>query len=135
MSDDYEIGYRKPPKGSQFKPGQTGNPRGRPKGARNLKTEIREVMKSQVTVTQNGQQKRITTRKAMVLRLIEKALSGSIPATRVLLDLIRDYDENEVDTVAQSLSADDASILEMFAEKIRKQDRTRDPTSEEIDSE
>ena len=37
---DYEVGYAKPPKDTRFKPGQSGNPRGRPKGARNKKTEI-----------------------------------------------------------------------------------------------
>ena len=30
---DYKVGYAKPPTGSQFKPGQSGNPRGRPKSA------------------------------------------------------------------------------------------------------
>lgn len=117
--DDYDVGYGKPPKHSQFKPGESGNPKGRPKGTRNLKTEIREVMQSTVTVTQDGQRKKISTRKAVVLRLTEKALSGNVQATRVLLDLIRNYDEEEVADVAEELSADDAAILEMFAEKIR----------------
>jgi Family of unknown function (DUF5681) len=125
MSDGYEVGYGKPPKASQFKPGQSGNPNGRVKGARNLKTEVREVMKTQITLTQNGQKTRITTRKAVVLRLTEKALSGNIPATRVLLDLIQNYDDHAVDSLSESLSVEDASILEMFAEKIRTGDRVR----------
>jgi hypothetical protein len=120
--DDYDVGYGKPPKRSQFKPGESGNPKGRPKGARNLKTEIREVMQSTVTVTQDGQRKKISTRKAVVLRLTEKALSGNVQATRVLLDLIRNYDVEEVADVAEELSADDAAILEMFAEKIRSKE-------------
>ena len=120
--EDHKVGYGKPPKHSQFKPGESGNPKGRPKGARNLKTEIREVMQSMVTVTQDGQRKKISTRKAVVLRLTEKALSGNVQATRVLLDLIRNYDEEEVADVAEELSADDAAILEMFAEKIRNKD-------------
>ena len=96
MSDDYEVGYGKPPKDTQFKPGQSGNPNGRPKGARNLKTEIREVMQSTVTVTQDGKRKKISTRKAVVLRLTEKALSGNVQATRVLIDLMKTYDEEDV---------------------------------------
>jgi len=32
---DYEVGYGKPPVASRFEPGHSGNPRGRPKGARN----------------------------------------------------------------------------------------------------
>ncbi len=124
--NDYEVGYGKPPKHSQFKPGESGNPKGRPKGARNLKTEIREVMQSTVIVTQDGQRKKISTRKAVVLRLTEKALSGNVQATRVLLDLIRNYDEEEVADVAEELSADDAAILEMFAEKIRSKDASHE---------
>ena len=130
MSDHDQTGYGKPPKASQFKPGQSGNPRGRPKGVRNLKTEIREVMKSKMTVTQNGKRTRISTRRALLLRLTEKALSGNIQATRVLLDLIRNDDEDEVAAVAQSLSPDDASILERFAAKIRQQDQAQDKTEE-----
>ncbi len=122
MSDDYEVGYGKPPKDTQFKPGQSGNPNGRPKGARNLKTEIREVMQATVTVTQDGKRKKISTRKAVVLRLTEKALSGNVQATRVLIDLMKTYDEEDVADVVEDLSQDDAAILEMFAEKIRNKE-------------
>ncbi len=33
------VGYCKPPKRTRFQPGQSGNPRGRPKGTKNLKTD------------------------------------------------------------------------------------------------
>ena len=37
---DYEVGYGKPPKATRFKSGQSGNPRGRPKGAKTSKKKI-----------------------------------------------------------------------------------------------
>ena len=82
-----------------------------------------------MTVTQIGHKKRISTSMAMLLRLTEKALSGNIQAFRLWVDLIRDYDEDEVDSIAKSMSADDASIMKLFVDKIRRQDR--DPTTDE----
>ena len=40
MARDYEIGYGRPPKHTQFKKGQSGNPEGRPKGIKSLSTEL-----------------------------------------------------------------------------------------------
>ena len=53
MSDsksDYEVGYKKPPKDTQFKPGQSGNPLGRPKGTKNLKTDLMEELGQKIVV-------------------------------------------------------------------------------------
>ena len=41
----YEIGYGKPPKHTQFKPGQSGNSKGRPRGQRNFRTAVRDALK------------------------------------------------------------------------------------------
>jgi hypothetical protein len=38
----YEVGYGKPPEATRFKPGQSGNPRGRPKGAKNKRPALHE---------------------------------------------------------------------------------------------
>jgi hypothetical protein len=41
---DYDVGHAKPPKHTRFQPGQSGNPRGRPKGTKNLKTDLIEEL-------------------------------------------------------------------------------------------
>jgi hypothetical protein len=51
---DYEVGYGKPPKHTQFQPGQSGNPAGRPPKSRNLKRLVDEVLDEKIELTENG---------------------------------------------------------------------------------
>ena len=50
----YEVGYGKPPTHSQFRPGQSGNPAGRRKGVRNLKTDVKRTLEMPVKVKEGG---------------------------------------------------------------------------------
>src|SRR4051794_37806377 len=85
MSDeenrDYEVGFSKPPKHSQFKRGRSGNPKGRPKGIKNFKTELKEALALPVTVTHGKKKKTVSTAKAILLRIREKALGGDLRAS------------------------------------------------------
>jgi hypothetical protein len=89
----YEVGYRKPPKSGQFQKGQSGNPRGRPKGARGVKTVLDEALRKEITKSEGGQTSRVTKREALILSLITKALKGDIRAVGQVLKLIEQYDE------------------------------------------
>ena len=62
--DDDEVGYCKPPAHSRWKPGRCPNPRGRPKGALNFKTEVKLMLEAPVTVNDKGKPKKMTTLKA-----------------------------------------------------------------------
>ena len=72
-----EFGYGRPPKASQFKPGQSGNPGGRPKGKPDVRREIEDVLSELVLVNFGGEERRISLVAAVMLKQCEKALEGN----------------------------------------------------------
>jgi hypothetical protein len=98
MSDhdsDYTVGYGKPPHHARFHQGQSGNPRGRPKGSRNLSTLMAKALNEPVVISENGKRKRITKREAVLKQLVNKAASGDAKAIQLLLGEIRQLEGRE----------------------------------------
>ena len=91
MSNNYKVGYGKPPKHGQFKQGQSGNPKGRPKGRRNLQTIMNDLVNRTVSITENGRTRRVKYLEAFAHQLAAKALNGSTRDQIMLLKAIRDY--------------------------------------------
>jgi Family of unknown function (DUF5681) len=110
--DEEKTGYRNPPRHSRFRPGQSGNPKGRPRRRNSMAGLVEEVLAQPVAVTLNGKRKRLTTEAALLMRLREKALGGDLKAMAKLLDLRAAYvPESEGHTNAGQLSAEDWEIL------------------------
>lgn len=59
-NDDEFIGYKKPPSKSRFRKGMSGNPRGRPKGSKNLATLMKRALSEKVAVHENGRRRMIS---------------------------------------------------------------------------
>ena len=80
QSDDKQnsaVGYRRPPVNRQFKPGQSGNPRGKPKGSKNFPTMFAEAMSRPVTVRdKKGKIRTLSKQELMVEVMVNKALAG-----------------------------------------------------------
>ena len=87
-SDRYDFGYRKPPMHSRFKPGQSGNPKGRPKGRKNFRSIIMDVMDQTVTIKENGRLRQMKFPEALVRLLAAKALKGT---TRDQLMILKEF--------------------------------------------
>ncbi len=117
---DYEVGYRKPPKHSRFKKGRSGNPRGRRKGNRNLKTDLTEELQERILLKEGGKPKQVSKQRAMLKSLMAKALHGDARAATLLVNLVaRLVDQSEQDDPSTPLAADDAAILAAFEARIR----------------
>jgi Family of unknown function (DUF5681) len=82
---DYEVGYGKPPWHSRFQKGQSGNPRGRPRGSKNSTTLMMEALQELVSVNENGRRKKITKQEAIIKQIVNKAASGDYRSIQFLL--------------------------------------------------
>jgi hypothetical protein len=115
--DDDEVGYCKPPKRTQFKPGQSGNPKGRPKGAKNFSTKVHEVLSLPVKITQGKRQTSVPTDVAVLMRIREKALNGDLRAGERLLAFRMLFSEQSIERTAAS-SPEDDEILAAFSAEV-----------------
>ena len=89
---DHEMGYGKPPRRSQFVKGQSGNPRGRPPGAKNLKSLLSEALNETVIVTENGGRRKVTKRQAIITQLVNRSATADFRAIKILLDMLREIE-------------------------------------------
>ena len=90
---DYATGYRRPPKETQFKPGQSGNPKGRPKGSLSDAAIHNKIFEEKVTVTENGKKRLISKRECIARRRINDAMRGDAKAMKITLDLSDRYSD------------------------------------------
>lgn len=120
MSDsDYPVGYKKPPKNTQFKPGESGNKKGRPKGVKNLATDLQEELEQFVVVYEGEKTLKVTKQRAMLKSLFAKAMKGETRASSALINLIIGLDQSKArQSDFSSLREEDLAILEAFKQKI-----------------
>ena len=111
-STTYAVGRGKPPEHTRFKPGQSGNPKGRRRGSRSLRTDVKEALQMPIVIIEGGKKRRISTQIGTVLKLREKALRGDGRALDRLLELAARYNDEPIPpSVDEPLSDDDEAIL------------------------
>jgi len=113
---DYEVGYGKPPRDTRFPKGQSGNPRGRPPGAKNLKTLLSEALNEPVIVTETGGPRKVTKRQAIVTQLVNRSATADFRAIKILLDIMRDIERQTEPTAPETsdFSEADEKVLEQI---------------------
>jgi len=91
LGDDYEVGHKKPPKATQFKKGQSGNPKGRRKGSLGFKSALIKAMNEKITVSEHGKVRRYTCLEALAKRATAKALTGTVSELKLAIGLVREF--------------------------------------------
>jgi hypothetical protein len=118
---DYEVGKGKPPKHTQYPPGVSGNPKGRPKGHNNLKTDLMAEMSQRMTVKEGDKTLRLTKQQVLIKTLSTRALNGDMKAAGTVIGLLCKANglEDIVVETAQLTSSDQA-ILDAYLATVTK---------------
>ncbi len=85
-----KVGYKNPPKHSQFKKGQSGNPKGRPKKKKLEDLDIGKLLNAPVDLRSDGKRKTVSTFEAVLRRKIADALKGHAPSLVWILNLLEE---------------------------------------------
>ena len=117
----YEIGYCKPPKHTWFKPGQSGNPRGRPKAIKSAGAALNNALKAKVRLRGNGKERGVSSLDAYFIRVVTDAIQGKASAQRLLPALIERFLPTNTDATLTE-NAEDArdrllKRIELMAER------------------
>ena len=118
----YQVGFGKPPRHTQFKPGQSGNAKGRPKKASTFADDIEKELNGTVVVMDNGRQRRITIRQAIVKQHLSKAARGDVKSTALVFVMNKRPHSDPEDNLS--------SLLEEFREKNARHDLIEEPKAE-----
>ena len=111
----YQVGYRKPPRHSQFKPGQSGNPRGRKKGSRGLKTDLHAELNRIIEVKVGKYEFKGTTQQLTLRTLALLAANGNLKASGQLVPLVLTlFGAEDRNADKRTLSPHDQAVLDNF---------------------
>ncbi len=103
---EFSVGYRKPPRDKQFKPGQSGNPSGRPKKKASTFAETFAMeLNSQITVNEGGKQRKITKLQAIAKQQTIKAVNGDPKATALVMRAVEPREVDQPDNLSPVLHA------------------------------
>ena len=109
----YTVGYGRPPLASRFKPGQSGNPKGREKNSRNMRTIMQQVLNEDMPIREGDRLRRMPAFEALVRTTLNRAFKGDPKAMASLLVLVRHcgYGTDRDEPATELLSGVDAEAI------------------------
>jgi hypothetical protein len=115
----YEVGYSKPPKQTRFAKGKSGNPKGRPRGSKNLSTLFDQACREKVTVNRHGRTVRMTKLQACTHQLANKAANGDLKAIHSLLSWSQTLKEGEESQTGSLLDENDQATMASILRRLK----------------
>jgi len=128
-SKERSVGYGSPPVATRFKPGRSGNPRGRPRGSKNCRTILARLLEEHVQPKPMA--KRVSRFELMLKNLIQRALEGDWAALKEIFSMMMTHDTTPEPYEESREGEDELSrILEEF-EQSRTKSSEKIPCSED----
>ena len=123
QAPDYVVGFRRPPQATQFKKGESGNPKGRPKGSRSIGAVLQEILQQKIAVTESGRTRRLPALEVMLRRLRNDAMRSEPAALKLILSLFDRYGESPAAGLRfDEILAEDQAILAEFLKPLTSVD-------------
>lgn len=117
-SGPYKIGYGKPPTETRFKPGQSGNPRGRARKNPSVSEIFARELKRRRSIVEDGQRSRVRTDVVLIKRIVDLALKGDLRALKMMMGMMEHVREKE-DIFARDFSSMTQAELADYYVKLR----------------
>lgn len=112
------VGYGRPPQHTRFKKGSSGNPKGRPKGSKNLDTLLVELVSERVTINENGIPKKVSKLAAMHKQLANKGAIGDLRALQMILQKL-DAIERRSQATSEVFEEADREVMKELGERLK----------------
>ena len=124
---DYEIGYGRPPHHTRFHKSRSGNPKGRPGGAKNLSTVLSEALNERVIIAENGGRRKISKRQAIIKQIVNQAAKGDWRAAKLLFDILQEIERRtEPEPSESAFGSADEKVIEQLKARMRGKKRESD---------
>ncbi|MDG4886809.1 DUF5681 domain-containing protein [Mesorhizobium sp. WSM4887] len=132
----YEVGYGKPPSEHRFAKGQSGNPKGRPKGKKNIDTMLRETLLATIPIQINGKTTNVTALEAIVLKLRNNAIAGDFRSAVQAIQLgMRALQPEETESSAVASPLDQNAMMDLMRDYLEHQDPAANDDGSKTDEE